>query len=44
VRQVDLGFDFFFAAQRARGTRGRTLRLGLASEKGAYLVCFVVLD
>jgi|1186.fasta_scaffold16517_1 hypothetical protein len=44
VRQVNLSLDFFFAAQRTRRTRRRVLRLGLASDMGPYLVCFMVLD
>ncbi len=44
VRQVDLGFDFFFAAQRTRGFRRGSLRIGLASNMSPDLVCFVVLD
>lgn len=44
VRQVNLGFDFVFAAQWARGFRRRSLRFGLASDMGPDLVCFVVFD
>ncbi len=44
MRQVNFCLDFFFAAQRARGTRRGSLRLGLASDISPYLLCFVVLD
>jgi len=43
MRQIDLGFDFFFTAQRARGPGRRTLRF-LASDMGPDLFCFMLLD
>ena len=43
VRQINLGFDFFFAAQRARGTRRGALRFSRAADVGPHFFCFVVL-
>jgi hypothetical protein len=42
LRQIDLGLDFFFAAQRARGSRGRGLRIGGGPEVSPYLFCFML--
>jgi hypothetical protein len=42
VRQVDLGLDFFFAAQRTCGASRRRLRFGRAADVGPYLLCFVL--
>jgi hypothetical protein len=42
VRQINLGLDFFFAAQRAGGLRGVRLRFARGAEVGAYLYCFVL--
>ena len=44
VRQIDLGPDFFFAAQRARGTGGRRLRFGRAANVLAHLLRFMFLE
>jgi hypothetical protein len=44
VRQVDLGFDFFFAAQRTRGPGRRRLRFGRAADVGPYFFCFMLLE
>jgi hypothetical protein len=41
VRQVDLGFDFVFAAQIAGGSRRRS-RFGGRAEVYPYLFCFEV--
>jgi len=44
VRQVNLGLDFFFAAQRARGLHRRRRRLGRAAQMDPYLFRFMILD
>lgn len=44
VRQINLGFDFFFAAQRARGTRRGTRRFGRAADIDPDLLCFMLLQ
>jgi hypothetical protein len=44
VRQIDLGPDFFFAAQWARGARGRRLRFSRAAKVDSYLVRLMLLD
>jgi len=44
VRQIDLGFDFFFAAQWTRVARRRRLRFSRAADMGPHFFCFVVLD
>jgi hypothetical protein len=44
VRQVDLGLDFFFAAQRTRGPGRRRLRFGRAADVGPYFFCFMLLE
>jgi hypothetical protein len=44
MRQIDLGLDFFFAAQGARSTRGRRLRFSGAADVGSHLFRFMVLD
>jgi hypothetical protein len=42
VRQINLGLDFFFAAQRARGPRRRTLRFSRAADVDANLFRLVL--
>jgi hypothetical protein len=44
VRQVDLGLDFFFAAQKARGLGGWRRRVGPAAEVGPHFFRFVLLQ
>ncbi len=44
VRQIDLGFDFFFATQRARGLARCRRRFGRSANVGAYFFGFVVLE
>jgi len=44
VRQIDLGLDFFFAAQRARGPRRRRLPFGRAADVGPDFFRFVLLQ
>jgi len=44
VRQIDFGLDFFFAAQRARGTRRRRLRFGRAAEVDPHFFRFMLLE
>jgi hypothetical protein len=44
VRQIDLGLDFLFAAQRARGPGGRRLRFGRAADVGPYFFRFMLLE
>jgi len=44
VRQIDLGLNFFFAAQRAGGLRGVRLRFAGGAEVGAYFYRFVLLQ
>ena len=44
MRQINLGFDFLFATQRAGGTRGRCLRFGRAPDMGPHLFRFMLLD
>ncbi len=44
VRQVNLGLDFFFAAQRARRPGRQSLRFGRAADVGPHLLCFVLLE
>jgi hypothetical protein len=44
MRQIDFGFDFFFTAQRARGTRRRRLRFGRASDVDSYFFRFMLLE
>jgi len=44
VRQINLGFDFFFAAQRTSSARRRTLRFSRAADIGPYFFGFVVLQ
>jgi hypothetical protein len=43
VRQIDLGFDFFFTAQWARGFRGRS-RFSGATDVGSYFFRFMLLE
>ena len=42
MRQIDLGLDFFFAAQRAGGACGRSLRFGRTADVGPYFFRFVL--
>jgi hypothetical protein len=44
MRQIDLGLDFFFAAQRTRGPRRRRLRFGRAAEVHPHLFRFMLLE
>jgi hypothetical protein len=44
VRQVDLGLDFFFAAQKARGLGGRRRPFRPAAEVGPHFFRFVLLQ
>ena len=44
VRQIDLGLDFFFAAQWARRARRRRLRFGRAADVGPYFFSFMLLE
>ncbi len=44
VRQINLGLDFFFAAQCARRARRRRLRFRRAADVGSYFFRFVVLQ
>jgi hypothetical protein len=44
VRQIDLGLDFFFTAQRARGTRRRRLGFGRAANVGPHFFSFMLLE
>jgi hypothetical protein len=44
VRQVDLGLDFFFAAQRAGGAYRLCLPLGRAAEMNAHFFRFVLFE
>ncbi len=44
VRQVDLGLDFFFAAQKARGLGGRRRSFRPAAEVGPHFFRFVLLQ
>jgi hypothetical protein len=44
VRQVNLGLDFFFAAQGAASFRRVRLRFGQAAEMGPYLFRFVLFE
>ena len=44
VRQIDLGLDFFFAAQGTRGPRRRRLRFGRAAEMHPHLFRFMLLE
>jgi hypothetical protein len=44
VRQVDLGFDFFFAAQWTRGPRRRCLPFSRAADIGPHFFRFMVFD
>jgi hypothetical protein len=44
VRQIDLGFDFFFTAQWTRVARRGRLRFSGAADVGPHLFCFMVLD
>ena len=42
VRQINLGPDFFFAAQGARGTRRRGLCFRRAADVGPHFFCFML--
>jgi hypothetical protein len=44
MRQVDLGLDFFFAAQQTRGAGRRRLRFGRAAEVDPHLFRFMLLE
>ena len=44
MRQIDLGLDFFFAAQWTRGPGRRCLRFGRASEVHPHLFRFMLLE
>jgi hypothetical protein len=44
VRQIDLGFDFLFAAQWARGLSSRSLRFGGAADVGSHFFRFMLLE
>jgi hypothetical protein len=44
VRQIDLGLDFFFAAQRTCGAGRRRLRLGRATDVLTHLFRFMFLE
>jgi hypothetical protein len=44
VRQIDLGLNFFFAAQRARGPGGRRLRFRRAADMGPDFFCLMLLE
>jgi hypothetical protein len=44
VRQVDLGLDFFFPAQRARGTGSLGMPFGGAADVQAHFFRFVLLQ
>jgi hypothetical protein len=43
VRQINLGLNFFFATQRARGLCSRRRRLGRAAQVDPYFFRFVLL-
>jgi hypothetical protein len=44
VRQIDLGLDFFFAPQRARGPGRRRLRFGRAADVEPHFFRFILLE
>jgi len=44
VRQIDLGLDFFFAAQWARGPGRRRLRFGRAADVRPHFFRFMLFD
>jgi hypothetical protein len=44
LRQIDLGLDFFFAAQRTRGSGRRCLRFGRAAEVHPHFFRFMLLE
>jgi hypothetical protein len=44
MRQINLGLDFFFAAQRARRTCRRRLRFGRTAKMDPHFFCFVLLE
>jgi hypothetical protein len=44
VRQIDLGLDFFFAANRARGPGRRRLRFGRAAEVHSHFFRFMLFE
>jgi hypothetical protein len=44
VRQIDLGLDFFFAAQRAGRSGRRRLRFRRAADVGPYFFRFMLLE
>jgi hypothetical protein len=44
MRQIDLGLDFFFAAQYTRGPGRRCLRFGRAAEVEPHFFRFMLLE
>jgi len=44
MRQINLGLDFFIAAQRARGPGRRCLRVGRAAEVDPHFFRFMFLE
>lgn len=44
MRKINLGLDFFFAAQRPRGARRRRVRFRRPADVGPYFFCFVLLE
>jgi hypothetical protein len=44
MREINLGLDFFFAAQWARAARRGTLRFSRAADIRPHLLGFMVLD
>jgi hypothetical protein len=44
MRQIDLGLDFFFAAQRTRRAGRRRLRFGRAAEVDPHFFGFMLLE
>jgi hypothetical protein len=44
VRQIDLGFDFFFATQWARGLSRGSLRFSGATDVGSHFFRFMLLE
>jgi hypothetical protein len=44
MRQIDLGLDFFLAAQWTRGPGRRRLRFGRAAEVHPHLFRFMLLE
>jgi hypothetical protein len=44
MRQINLGFDFFFAACRTRDARRGTLRFSRAADIGPHFFCLMLLQ